>query len=75
MSEAGPVVRLLPMYDEYRDQIKSDYADMILRYTQQRGGLVMGMHRSAATAVLLSHSTSFLQASQLCSSPPNRCGS
>ena len=27
--------------------IESDYADMILRYTQQRGGLVMGMHRTA----------------------------
>jgi hypothetical protein len=30
--------------------IKSDYADAIIEYTQQRGGLVMGMQRSAATA-------------------------
>jgi len=29
--------------------VKSDYADAIIDYTQQRGGLVMGMHRSAAT--------------------------
>jgi hypothetical protein len=30
--------------------IKSDYADAIINYTQQRGGLVMGMHRSSANA-------------------------
>jgi hypothetical protein len=30
--------------------VQSDYADMIIEYTQQRGGLCMGMHRSTATA-------------------------
>jgi hypothetical protein len=30
--------------------VTSDYADAIIHYTQQRGGLCMGMHRSSANA-------------------------